>query len=333
MRNVSMLAVTVMIMLLGFTAVLPLDAEGIRTRITGTVRIDPTRPDGETIGLRFNEAVGVLLPADTLFVQGIEFELRLPKAVQGSESSISWTVYSSVDPDPSGERLDFNGARIISQPLPARVSMVIQIPVVDRHELRSGPFVTVIPKLMRAGDFPLMFKLAPIGKGFGPSTESAEFRLTVRPVLTDEGGISVSCAFPEGAEPVPYSVYIDDKRVEDVAGPIVLRKGARVVRVSAEGYREEVVSLSVEAGAISKVSVNLVPDAPRLQFEAPTGSIISLNGVPVPSESFDELAIEPGEHTVVCRIGDYTITRKFVAVRGKTYRVIMSVELSIQAGP
>jgi hypothetical protein len=270
---------------------------------------------------------------DTLFVQGVEFELRLPKAVQGSESSIAWTVFSSVDPAPAGEQLDFDGSRVISQPLPTRVSMVIQIPVIERHELRSGPFVTVIPKLMKASDFPLMFKLAPIGKGFGPSMESAEFRLTVRPVLTDEGGIVVSCAFPEGADPVPYSVYIDDRRVEDLARPIVTRKGARVLRVSAEGYREEVVSLSVEAGTISKVSVNLVPDAPRLQIEAPTGSIISLNGVPVSSESFDELAIEPGEHTIVCRIGDYTITRKFVAARGKTYRVVMSVELSIQAEP
>jgi hypothetical protein len=191
----------------------------------------------------------------------------------------------------------------------------------------------VIPKLLKASDFPLMFKLAPIGKGFGPALETGEFRLTVRPVLTDEGGISLSCSFPEGAEAVPYSVYIDDRRVEDAARTILARKGARVLRVSAEGYREEVVSLSVEAGAISKVSVKLVPDAPRLLFEAPTGSIISLDGVPVPSESLQELTIEPGEHTIVYRIGDYTITRKFVAARGKTYRVVMSVELSIQAEP
>jgi hypothetical protein len=211
--------------------------------------------------------------------------------------------------------------------------MVIQIPVLDRHELRSGPFVTVIPKLLKASEFPLMFKLAPIGKGFGPSLESVEFRLTVRPVLTDEGGIALSCSFPEGAEPVPYSVYIDDKRVDDVARIMLTRKGARVLRVSAEGYREEVVSLSIEAGTISKVAVKLVPDIPRLQFEAPTGSVISLNGIPVPPESFDGLAIEPGEYTIVYRIGDYTITRKFVAARGKTYRVVMSVELSIQAEP
>jgi hypothetical protein len=322
-----------MVMVLGFSAVMPLGAEGIRTSVAGTVLIDPSRAEGETIGLRFNEAVGVVLPAETLFVQGIEFELRLPKALQGFESTVAWTVYSSVQPEPSVDRLDFNATRIISQPLPPRVSMVIQIPVVERHELRSGPFVTVIPKLLKASDFPLMFKLAPIGKGFGSGLESVEFRLAIRPVLTDEGGISLSCSFPEGAEPVPYLVFIDDRRVEDISKTIVTRKGARVVRVSAEGYREEVVSLSIEAGAISTISVKLVPDAPRLQFEAPTGSIISLDGIPVPPESFDELAIEPGEHTIVYRIGDYTITRKFVAARGKTYRVVMSVELSIQAEP
>ena len=307
-----------------------MNAEGIRTRVAGTVVLNPSRPEGETIGLRYNEAVGVLFPADALFMQGIEFELRLPRAIQGAESTVAWTVYSAVQPEPSRDRLDFNASRIISQPLPQRVSMIIQIPVIDRHELRSGPFVTVIPKLLRGSEFPLMFKLAPIGKGFGTSLETVEFRLTVRPVLTDEGGISVSCTFPEGAEPVPYSVFIDDRRVEDVARTIVTRKGVRVLRVSAEGYREEVVSLSIEAGAISRVAVKLVPDAPRLHFEAPTGSIISLNGVPVPNESHQGLIIEPGEHTIVYRIGDYTITRKFVAARGKNYRVVMSVELSIQ---
>lgn len=333
MRNVSLLVATFVVLLLCSFAVLPLEAEGVRTGVAGIVHLDSSRPEGETLELRYNEAVGVFFPADTLFVQGIEFELRLPKALQGYESTIAWTVYSSVEPIPALESLDFDGDRIISQPLPARVSMVIQIPVSERHELRSGPFVTVIPKLMRANEFPLMFKLAPIGKGFGSSLESAAFRLTVRPVLTDEGGINVSCFFPEGVEPLPFSVFIDDKRVEDVTKPIITRKGARVVRISAEGFREEVVSLSVEAGKISKVAVNLIPDAPRLQFEAPTGSIISLDGSPVSSESFDELTIEPGEHTVVCRIGDYTITRKFVAARGKTYRVVLSVELSIQAVP
>ena len=328
-----MLNVAVMMMLLGFSAVLPLYAEGIRTGVAGTVLISPSRPEGETIGLRYNEAVGILFPADALFVQGIEFELRLPRALQGSESTVAWTVYSSVQPEPATNRLDFNASRVISQPLPPRVSMIIQIPVIERHELRSGPFVTVIPKLLKSSEFPLMFKLAPIGKGFGPALESVEFRLTVRPVLTDEGGISLTCSFPEGGAPVPYSVFIDDKRVDDVSRTMVARKGARVLRVSAEGYREEVVSLSIEAGAISKVSVQLVPDAPRLKLEAPTGSIISLNGVLVPPESFDELTVEPGEHTIVYRVGDYTITRKFIAVRGKTYRVVMSVELSIQAEP
>jgi hypothetical protein len=331
--KVPKLAFAVMIMVLGSSSVLPMYAEGIRTVVAGTVLVNPSRPEGETIGLRYNEAVGVRLPADVLFIQGIEFELRLPKALQGSESTVAWTVYSAVHPEPSTDRLDFNATRIISQPLPPRVSMVIQIPVIDRHELRSGPFVTVIPRLLKVSDFPLMFKLAPIGKGFGPSLESAEFRLTVRPVLTDEGGIALSCSFPEGSDPVPYAVYIDDRRVEDSSRIIVTRKGARVLRVSADGYREEVVSLSIEAGAISKVSVRLVPDAPRLQFEAPTGSFISLNGIPVPPESLDDLVIEPGEHTIVYRIGDYTITRKFVAARGKTYRVVMSVELSIQAEP
>lgn len=45
------------------------------------------------------------------------------------------------------------------------------------------------------------------------------------------------------------------------------------------------------------------------------------------------LAVEPGEHALFFRIGDYSMSRKFMALRGKTYQVILSVELDIVTSP
>jgi hypothetical protein len=316
-----------------FSLVSTARAEGLRAAVTSIVTIDPARPDGETVSLRYNESTAILIPRDVQFIQGIEFELRIPRSAQGAESSIVWELYSAVDPSPSRQQFDYNANRIMSQPLPSRVAMTIQLPVIDSHTLRSGPFVTVIPKVVPANAFPLLFRLSPIGKGFGSAIENADFRLVVRPVLTDEGGLLLDYHFPAEEAAVPVSVFVDDRRIENPEALIVLRKGARVIRVMAEGYKEDILSLAIEAGRISRAVVSFISDNPRLIVDVPVGAIVSMDGLDMNPAEFSGIDISPGEHTIVCRIGDYSLTRRFSALRGKVYRISLSVELIIQADP
>ncbi len=67
-----------------------------------------------------------------------------------------------------------------------------------------------------------------------------------------------------------------------------------------------------------------------MMFEAPANAIFLLDDQPVDHAASARLVVEPGERTIVCRIGDYTITRKFTVVRGKTYRFVFSVDVQIQ---
>jgi len=311
---------------------LPVPADDIRTNVAAIVVLDASAPEGVSVALRYNDAIGIFLPDDPLFIQGIELELRIPKAVQGAEASISWTIYADADPDPSPETYDYVVDLVATQPLPSRVSMVLRLPVVERHGLRSDPYASVVPVVCGPRRFPLVFKLAPIGKGFGPAVENAEFKLVVRPVLADEGGARLSVSFPPDAAPVPLAVYLDDRRLDDPAATIVARKGLHVVRVQAEGYREEIVSVPFEAGRVTAVELTLVPDVPLVSFEVPAGTVVTMDGEAIVADG-GTIAVEPGEHTVVCRIGDYTISRKFMAMRGKTYRVVLAVQMDILAAP
>jgi hypothetical protein len=221
----------------------------MRTVVAGVVELASEIPEGTTVYIRYNQAVAVSFPEDPTFIQGVEFELRIPKAFQGAESSIAWSIFSRVSPPPSTEQLDYIGDLVATQALPARVAMDLVIPIAEKNSLRSGPFASLIPTVAGVDRFPLVFKLSPIGKGIMPSMESAEFRLTVRPVLRDEGGIQVKVSFPEGFDRGAASVFIDDRKAEDPLSIVLAKKGARVVRVSAEGFREEVVTIAVEAGA------------------------------------------------------------------------------------
>jgi len=283
--------------------------------------------------LRYNQAVVVTFPTDSLFIQGLEFELRIPKAVQGAESSIAWSLYSLVSPAPSVDRVDYSASLIATQPLPSRVSMNLILPVIDRHGIKSGPFASLIPSVAGSDKFPLMFKLTPIGKGLTPSVESADFKLTVRPVLRDEGALSVKVSFPEGAERSESAVFVDDKRIEDSQAMVLVKKGARVVRVTAEGYKEEVLTVAVEAGRVASVTIEMIPSAPIFAFQAPAGTFVSIDGQAVPPSDMNGFSVEPGEHSLFFRIGDYSMTRKVMALRGKTYKLVLSVELDIVSTP
>jgi hypothetical protein len=44
------------------------------------------------------------------------------------------------------------------------------------------------------------------------------------------------------------------------------------------------------------------------------------------------MTVEPGDHTAACRIGDYSLTRKFTAYRGKTYKLVLEIDLQVQEG-
>jgi hypothetical protein len=157
--------------------------------------------------------------------------------------------------------------------------------------------------------------------------------LTVRPVLRDEGAISVKVSFPEGAERPECAVFIDDKRVEDPQAMVLVKKGARVVRVSAEGYKEEVLTVAVEAGRVVTATMEMMPNAPVFSFQAPAGTFVSIDGQAVPPSEMNGFSVEPGEHTLFFRIGDYSMTRKVMALRGKTYKLVLSVELDIVSTP
>jgi len=301
--------------------------------MSSVVSVSSENGEGETVSLRYNEAVAVLFPADPTFIQGLEFELRIPKAFQGSESSIAWSVYSGITPSPATDRLDYSGELVATQPLPARVAMNLILPIASRHGIKSGPFASLIPMVVGEDRFPVVFKLSPIGKGLQPAMETAEFKLTIRPVLRDEGGIRVSVSYPDGTDHPATAVFVDDKRADDPHALILAKKGARVVRVSAEGYREEVVTVAVEPGKVIPLTVAMTPNAPLLVFQAPSGTFVSIDGQSVPPAELSGMAVEPGEHTLLFRIGDYSMTRKFMALRGKVYRVVLSVELEILTSP
>jgi len=325
------------ILLILYSLASALSAEELRTIIAGFAPLSSESPEGVKLSIGYNDAVAVTIPKDSPFIQGFEIEIKSPQAALALPGALAWEIWRRVDPDPEKTRYGYSGDRILTQPLPARVGFIVQIPVRRDHSLKSGPYATLVPAIVEPKDFPFLFKLLPVTKGIPPELEDAQFLVRVRPLLTDEGGLKLLLRYPEGAERAPLVLSVDDKRIEGRAlegkDPILLKTGSHFLHIVSESYRDENRSIVIEQGRFLELAIDLRDTTPLVMVEAPDSALVLLDGVKINHESKSSFAVEPGEHTLSCKIGDYSLSRKFIAFRGKSYRVVLSVELQVQEGP
>lgn len=309
--------------------------EDFRTIIAGVASLSADSPDGVRLTMGYNDAVAVSIPKDSPFIQGFEIELKAPPSAQSSLGFLAYEIWRRVDPSPDKNRYAYSGERLITQPLQSRAGLVIQVPVRKDHGLKSGPYSTVLPLLVEPRDLPVVFKLYAPSKVVTSDLESAQFTLRIRPLLTDEGALRLQLRYPEGTERGPVVVTVDEKRLAegryiDGKEALVLKAGNHFLHVASELYRDETRSFTIEQGKTLDLSIDLAGTMPVLAIEAPDSAQVSLDGAKINHVAKPSFTVEPGDHTVVCRIGDYTVTRKFTAFRGKTYRVVLAIDLQVQ---
>jgi len=307
-------------------------AEDLRTLVAATLAL-PSDPAGVVISLAYNEGFALTLPKEAPFLQGFEIEIKSPAPALALPGSISWELWRRLDPLPEKSRYAYSGERLLSQVLPARAVFALQIPLRGDHSLKTSAFSQVIPTVLEARDFPFLFRLQPIAKGVPPDLERAGFQVRIRPLFTDEGALRLGLRWPEGqTERGDVSLFIDGKAAE-LRDLHVLKPGAHFLHVSSDIYREESRSFTVEQGKILDIEIDLADTTPILVVEAPDSALVTLDGKKLDHAQKPQTTVEVGEHIVVCRIGDYSLTRKFSAFRGKTYRVVLSVNLDVQESP
>jgi hypothetical protein len=308
-------------------------AEELRAIIAGNAALAPESPEGTRLAMGVNEAVTVSIPKDSPFIQGFEIELKLPAAAISAPGGFVFELWYRIDPAPERNRYGYRGERILTRPLPARAGVVIQIPVRKDHYLKQGPYAILIPAVVEPKDFPFLFRLVPIAKGYSAEVEASQLQVRIKPLLTDEGALGLRLRYPEDmGEPAPVLVTVDDHKV-DPGSLIFLKAGNHRLLVSSERYRDENRSFAIEQGRVLELPVELQDTSPVVVLEAPDSASITLDGQKLDHVASPQMKVEAGDHTVTCKIGDYTITRKFTASRDRTYRLVLMIDLQIQEAP
>lgn len=317
------------------TILTPAFTDGFRVRSVQTAVIDYRNPETQTIELGYNDAIGIRFPASPLFVRGFEIEIKIPQEILSYRNSMAWGLYSQVLPLPETGIIDYQAEQIQLQPLPSRLSFVLQVPTVKKHGLKTGPYATVLNYIHDPLKGALLFRLLPVMKGLPENIDKMIFPVRIKPILADEGGLSLSIIAPPlgaGGEKNQLTVRIDENLITNPSELIVLSPGQHHLSIVADEYRNEVRVFTVESARITALEVTLKDTIPRLYLTAPENAVVFIDGVKV-ENSREPMKMESGEHILLFRIGDYEISKTLTMEKGKDYTVSMLIDIAISETP
>jgi hypothetical protein len=304
-------------------------AEPLRVLIAGDLQISRENQGRVSLPLSYVSSALIGLERDVRFFKGVELELTVPQAYLAYQGSLAIAVYAELDRIPGPGVADIQGRQIFFEPIPNKIQTVYQIPLRSAHGLRTSPYVSVPTDIVPPSSFPLLFRLLPVIKGLQEEVESMLFQLSVKPVLSDEGAVRITSRYPPQLPEKPFILLIDDEVIENHGEERLLKEGEHHLVVLSEDYRNESRRFLVERGKVLDITLELQDPTPLIVFEAPEEARIFFDGVLV-EQNRAPLPVEPGSHEVRFQVSDYSIIKPVTVQRGKTYRVALTVDVTIR---
>ena len=295
---------------------------------------DPAYSASEKVGL--NDALTIRIPEERLFLEGIEIKMEIPEETATWRDCCGAYVYDGIRPTPTPQQIDFSGNKIFFGVLPGKLSWVLQIPLTQNAQFKTDQYTKTIEKIPSAqGNF-VFVRLQQIMKGVPDEVMNSKITFTVRPILSDKGLIKLKLTYPELPEGIAPSedsvtVFVDNVPylTADVEKGIVMDTGIHNISVISENYRTEVRKVRIDQAKKIEVPVELKSIEPSVIITAPEGAKVYLDEEPFDSLGKETL-LEEGDHKIRCKIGDYEILRTVSVVKGRTYKVNLTVDLQIE---
>ena len=318
------------IFILAILLILPfrfIHPESFRTEVSGTIEVFPGSPEiPVTIGI--NSSVIINLGADARFLRGIEIEITAPQNWLPYRGALVVMLFNNLNPQTASGVTDIVGNRIAFEPLPSRLRIVYHVPIRNNHGLRTTTTVSVPSSVALPATFPVMLRLSQVSKGLPDSFENMKFTLIARPILSDEGAVRIVPRYPSQLRNRPLTLLINDSVINNISDQIVLKEGEHHLVILSEDYRNESRRFVVERGRVIDLTIDLQDPTPTIIFEGPQNSSVFLNNTP--ARKGEPVTVEAGSHEIKFQVGDYTVIRTLNVQRGKTYRVALAVDLTVQ---
>lgn len=329
MRRSSYIQKFLRFSLLAVLAQFPAWAEPFRVTKTHLVQLAASA-DAEqtqvTVTAGINDCIAVRLPDSMTFVQGIEFNIKIPQEVSVWRDSVAYSLYDDVSPQPEPERIDYEGTRVYVGTFPERLNYIVQVPLTGQNSIKESPYAKKIPVVPDSSKNVIFFRMQLAMKGVDDSVYASRFDVTVKPIFRAIGRLHISVSDPASKKDPAgqYTVFADEKR-QDSGNTLLLKSGMHHISLVSDSYRNEVRSVTVEQAKDSYLRIELRDIKPTLLVTAPEAAQVFFDGEPLQGAG-RSFVIVPGEHVLRCVISDYETVKTFTAANGRSYNIAFTVD-------
>ena len=304
-------------------------SETVRGSLTAQVEIETESNYSNSANFILEDLVSIKIP-DLRFLQGIELEILIPEEIKKYRNSFALYLYNKITPEPSEIIRSYTGLRVLDAILPSSNRLFLYIPVITNHSLTPSPGSLLLDTPIMLDDFPLILTVIPIMKGIPNSTAKSRFQISASPVFSNSGVLLLDITLPEGEIEPEFDVYIDNKQVLYPSIEYILNTGIHQLRIESDNYETRVQSFGIEKGDNTRLNINMEKTVPFIKFEVPENTVIYLDGEKLSASSNRDIETVNGEHTVLFKIGDYSISKVFIIENGKKYKISLFLDILIQ---
>ena len=263
----------------------------------------------------------------------ISIEIRSSETIKQFRDSFSLYSYTNVSPQPSKDNKSYTGNYSDSSLIPDRTRFFIDIILsknISGNRAVKGTEIIDFSNLKT--DKPFMFTILPVMKGVPDYLFSEKFRIKIKAYWPEQGNITLKVfkTEPDSSDKTEiddYNLFIDGNSISKTEN-IVLNTGIHSLSVKKDGYIEHTENIAVKTNETKNIDIVLVKNNPVLSFFAPDESILYIDGNIQNSRKITTL--EPGEHTVLFKLGDYSLSRKINLDEGKKYTVNLLLDIEVK---
>lgn len=305
-------------------------SENIRGDVVKHVILDDnTSANGPEFSMNIEDVFAVSFDKDSEFISGFEIEVKVPSSLRNYGNSFALNIYNRISPEITSGIGTYYGRKYNSFILPEAARFYVKVPYSAPIEGETQPYTTVLSEVLEYADSPLMVTVLPMMKGFPSSLYNSNFTISVSPILKDSGRLEISVILPDGLNRDEMTLSIDGKESSFSSG-IKLVSGSHSLNLEIAGGRSISRNFNIKRGETTKLQLEIEKLESWASIDVPENTIIYMDGEKIELTADARILMTPGEHTVLFKIGDYKISKKFDIQPGKDCKISLFLDIFVE---
>ena len=261
----------------------------------------------------------------------ISLEIRSSDKIKRFRDSFSIYSYNRVSPMPDIGKKSYTGKYFKSYLIPDRTRFFVDI-IFNKNHLNENNLkgTEVLDFTGETIDAPIMLTILPVMKGVPDYLFLEKFRIKISTEWPETGKLELK-VFAESLdkknnEIFEYDLLIDGKKYE-YEREFILNTGIHNISLIKKGFITYNENITVKTNEKRVLEVILKRNNPEITVFSPAESDLYIDGSIQNTKKINNLL--PGEHTILFKLGEYSLSRKISLEEGKKYVVNLLLDIEI----